>query len=410
MAMVDSTSFDAALKAYYTDEYVRNLVYEDNPLFAMLSKDTSWTGKNYNQPIQWGIASASRSASIQKSLARKDTGKYKDFVITSRDDYNAISIGRKVMKQSGNNRGAFFQAQTREIDTGLLQPLINSASHALYRGGGGALGQLNSAGPSTTTFTLAEIEDVVFFEVGMALQSSDANGDTSTDTLHSTTEEGIISGVNRDTGVITSATNWTAQLTSLGANDFVFATGDFQAKIQGLTAWCPNSAPGGADSFNSVNRSVDPTRLAGQRVNGATSTIRGAIRKAASRLGREGQGADCCFMSHQKYNDLVTELDNKVQYTETGTEVDVGFTGIKIVGYKKPITVYADHNCPDGRAFLFTMADWEIISLGPIPDLHDEDGNRMLREGNADGFEVRASYYANLKTANTAAICNLALE
>ena len=413
MAQVDSTSFDAALKEFYSDEYVRNTVYENNPLFAMLEKYESWTGDNYVQPVQIGISSASRSADITVSLARKDTNKYRKFVVTDREDYNAISIGRKVMKQSGNNRGAFFEARTREID-GMLQALTNSASSDLYRNGGGARGQVNASGPSTTTFTLLEIEDVVNFEVGMNLCSSDNDGSTTTDTLHNSGATAVISAVNRDTGVITSSSNWTAQIASLGANDYLFAEGDFDAsngggKIQGLQAWIPNSAPS-ATTFNNVDRTVDVTRLAGHRVTGTNMTIREALRLAAARIGREGGAADTVMMSHQKYNDLVTELDNKVQYVETGTDVEVGFTGIKLVGFKKPITVYADHNCPDGRAFMINKADWKIISYGPIPDLHDEDGVRMLREGNSDGFEVRASYYANLVPVAPKSAANISLE
>lgn len=408
MAMVDSTSFDAALKEFYSDEYVRNLVYEDNPLFAMLSKFEGWTGDNYVQPVQYGISSGSRKASISKALAKKDVNKYVKFTVTSNDDYNAISIGRKVMKQSGNNRGAFFEARTREID-GMLQALVNSIAHALYRDGSGRIGQLTAAGPSTTTFTLLEPQDVVAFEVGEDLAFSANDGSSAAHVLIDGGATGLVSGVNRDTGVISSATNWTTQVPSLAASYYAFIDGDFRNKIQGLGAWNPATAPTGSDSFNGVNRSVD-TRLSGSRVTGTSMTILEALRAGASAVGREGGSVDAAFLSHQKFNDLVTELDNKVQYTETGTDVAVGFTGIKIVGNKKPITVYADHNCPDGRAHMILKDAFKLISYGPIPDLHDEDGVRMLRENGADGFEVRSSYYAQLVGCSPRDAANITLE
>ncbi len=408
MAMIDSTSFDAALKEFYSDEYVRNLVYEDNPLFAMLSKFEGWTGDNYVQPVQYGISSGSRSASITTALANKDTNKYVKFTVTSNDDYNAISIGRKVMKQSGNNRGAFFEARTREID-GMLQALVNSIAHALYRDGSGRIGQISTAAPSTTTFTLAEIQDVVAFERGMKIAFSDNDGSDAAHVLMDGGATGIISAVNRNTGVITSSSNWSTQVPSIGANDYIFADGDFRNKVLGLGAWNPSSDPGSTDSFQGVNRSVD-TRLSGSRVTGTSMTIMEALRAGASAVGREGGSVDCAMLSHQKFNDLVTELDNKVQYVETGTDVSVGFTGIKIVGNKKPITVYADHNCPDGRAHMILKDAFKLISYGPIPDLHDEDGVRMLRENAADGFEVRASYYAQLVSSSPRDAANITLE
>lgn len=35
---LDMTSFDAALKAHYTDDMVMNLVFKDNPLLALIPK------------------------------------------------------------------------------------------------------------------------------------------------------------------------------------------------------------------------------------------------------------------------------------------------------------------------------------------------------------------------------------
>ncbi len=417
MAQVDATSFNAALKTYYTDEAVQNTVYKKNPLFAMLSKNTSWTGRTYDIPIQTGISSGSRSGDVSVSLGNKDTNKYQVFSLTSNDDFNAISITRKIMKQSGNNRGAFFTAKTREID-GMLQALSNSISHALFRNGGGAIGQVSStSAPSTTTFTLNEIEDVVHFERGMRLQASAADGSTSTDTLLDAGATGVISAVNRDTGVITSSSNWTAQIPSLTTSSFLFPEGDFggtggnatSGKVRGLGAWCPRSAPG-STTFFGVNRSVDPTRLAGVRVDGAAMTILEALRAGASRVGREQGEIDTYFMSWQKYNDLVTELDNKVQYTQTGISVDVGFDAIRIVGMGRPIKIYADRNCPDNIYFGLMMESFELISYGNVPEMVDEDGLTMLREKDSSGFEVRAEYMAQLACYDTRNIVNCLAE
>lgn len=42
---LDLTSFDFALKEYYTDEKVEDLVYRDNPFLAMVPKREDFYGK-----------------------------------------------------------------------------------------------------------------------------------------------------------------------------------------------------------------------------------------------------------------------------------------------------------------------------------------------------------------------------
>lgn len=46
MAALDLTSFDAALKAWYTSDRVENMTYQDNPLLALMPKMTEFKGKN----------------------------------------------------------------------------------------------------------------------------------------------------------------------------------------------------------------------------------------------------------------------------------------------------------------------------------------------------------------------------
>lgn len=407
MAQVDFTSFDAALKEYYTDEQVKDQAYKKNPWFAMCSKLESFTGDPYVQPIQYGKAFGSRSADISVALANKDRNRYVKFLVDTVDDYVAISIGRKVMKASGSNRGAFFEARVREVDS-MLDTLVRSISQAMYGNGGGALGQVGS-GQGTATITLLEPEDIVNFEVGMRIMGSDDDGSSSAHALHAGGPV-TITAIDRDAGTITAAAAWTGTIATLGANDYLFADGDFKVKLAGLAGWIPTTAPSSGDAWFSVDRSVDVSRLAGSRISASSSSIREALRLGATRLGREQEEPNCAFMSHQKYGDLLTELDNKVEYNDTNVTANVGFTGVKIVGNKTPITVYADHNCPDARSYMLDKGVWKLFSYGSVPDLHDDDGVRMLRESTSDGFEVRASYYANMVTHNPRANCVITLE
>lgn len=44
--MLDMTSFDAALKTLYSKERVENMSYANNPLFALMPKNTQFGGAN----------------------------------------------------------------------------------------------------------------------------------------------------------------------------------------------------------------------------------------------------------------------------------------------------------------------------------------------------------------------------
>lgn len=389
MSQADSTSAESILKDYYTDETVRDLGYEENAFYAMVSKLTSFVGKKYIQPVQYGRPQG-RSADSAKALANKTANQYIDFEVTMASDYASHSISRKVIKESATNRGAFFKDQTREID-GMLKTLTRSAAISLYRNGSGAIGRVSATvAPAALLITLMEPEDIVNFEIGQVLVSADneTSGSLHTGAVSTMT----VTAVDEDAGTITvNALN-----TGLGTSDWLFVEGDRSAKISGLLAWIPTSAPSGSDSFFAVNRSVHATRLAGHRLSATGVPIREAIRRMSARIGRSGGAPDSAFGSHQKYRDLELELDSKVIYTTQNVTANIGFTGIKIVGIRKPISVYADHNCPDANMPVLTMDTWKLVSLGPVPDMFDNDGNTLLREVAGWGFEVRADYFANL--------------
>ena len=51
---LDMTTFASALKQHYTNDRVENMVYQDNPLLAMMPKMSEFGGKNLPIPIIYG--------------------------------------------------------------------------------------------------------------------------------------------------------------------------------------------------------------------------------------------------------------------------------------------------------------------------------------------------------------------
>lgn len=386
---LDMTSFAAALKQHYTADRVENMVYKDNPLLAMIPKYEQFGGENLKLPIKYGIPQG-RSATFATAQANKTNTQLKAFLLTRNKDYALASIDNETIEASKGNANAFMEAATTEID-GAIEAATRSLAIAMYGSGSGSIGQCN-ANATSTTLQLKNVEDVTNFEVGMEIVVSTADGGGSVKSGSVT-----VTGVNRDSGALTvDALTAIDGGSGVAADDYIFVEGDYDSKIKGLLAWVPSTAPTSGDSFFSVDRSADASRLAGIRYDGSSEPIEEALIGAAARVAREGGKPDVCFMSYSKFADLEKALGSKVQYVDAHVNAEIGFRGILIHGPRGPIKVIPDQNCPDDRAFMLSMQFWKLYSLGKAPKILDSDGLKFLRESSADSVEVRVGYYAQM--------------
>ena len=129
---LDMTSFAAALKQHYTDDRVRNLVYQNNPFLAIVPKMEAFGGKNLPIPIQYGVPGA-RSATFDAGLVAHKaatSSAFKDFVLTRVQDYCLASIDNETMEASIGNPNAFMEAASNEIDSALISCTVGANSGA----------------------------------------------------------------------------------------------------------------------------------------------------------------------------------------------------------------------------------------------------------------------------------------
>ena len=388
---LDLNTVTQALKEHYKDLRVKNMVYKDNPLLALMPKYEQFGGENMPIPTQYGIANR-RSATFGTGQALDTATSLARFVLTRVKDYSFASITGESIKATESNADAFLKYATLEID-GAIQSLTRSIAIGLYGDGSGKIGQVGSTtGTSgTQTITLSNVEEITNFEVGMVLRiATNTTSALENDVL-------TISEVDRDLGtikvVITSSSG------NLSAGDALFQSGDYvsasdRLKIFGLEAWIPAGTP--ANLFG-VTRTADRTRLAGVPFDGSSMPIEEALVSAASRLAREGGSPDHCFMDYTQFANLEKALGSKVVYDKVSSDdADVGFQALSIIGPKGPIRVIADQNCTPNVAYLLQMDTWSLNSLGAAPHILDLDGNRMLRESSADAYEVRVGFYGNV--------------
>lgn len=376
-------SFAAALKVHYTDNRVENMVYKNQPFFAMVKKYEKFLGLNMPIPIITGNPQG-RSSTFSNAKAQKTSSTIKAFTLVRARDYALASIDNETIEASAGNADAFMSATTTEID-GAMSAAATSLAISCFLDGSGAIGIVATGGISGQNITLKNPSEVVRFEVGQLLNSYDTTGVTSRNVSVTVTK------VDRVHSVVTVS----GSLTGVVDTDKLYVAGDKDQKVKGLAAWLPILGPQTGDNFFGVDRTVDPTRLAGIVYDGTGDTIENALINAAALVGREGGKPDACFLSFERFASLEIALGAKIQRVKQD-KGEVGFSGLLIHGPRGDIEVYADQNCSYDRLYLLQMDTWKLCSLGKAPKLLESDGNKMLRETDSDGIEVRIGYYAQL--------------
>lgn len=381
---------------------------------ALVPKNESpdgFAGKYIPVPLEYGTPQG-RSHTFATAQGNQTATSLASFFVFVIQDYQLVTITNLLMEQTKSNAGAFVDAAKLQMDGG-FRNLTNNLAFELFNSGTATRGQSTaassqtSATPNVVTIALSNAQNIVNFEVGMTIVASATDGGApSTDFLN-------ITSVDRSAGVIVGqypaggamSANWAigsgiafltvqGDLPSAGASN----TGSFLA-LSGLAAWLPVASPAANDNFWGVNRSADPTRLAGIRYNAQAFTIEEGLTNALALLNREGGKPDLIIMDFASYAALVNSLGAKVQYVQVKhDEVEVAFEGITFQSAYGRVTVLADRSCPPQTAYVLTMSTWKLRSLGKVPHIltYGMEGLEGLRVGNADALEIRIGYYGNL--------------
>ena len=401
------TSADKILKLLYTQRDLENAVYEKNPLFALIPKSGGFEGRSIVHALTYGNSLA-RSAAFATAQGRAgingasgtDSGFNRDvnFTVSRVKNYAMATIEQELaLAAKGKNQGAFVKAATQLID-GTLQTLRNDFGRDIYGSGLGELGQVTAVSGSGP-YTITVGEAITQIEVGMEVVAS--TGGKTTILRNSGGGVAVVS-VNRSAGTFTTTTN----PDSIAASDFLFIKGDrpvaattavgSMLKIAGMDAWNPVTAPSASESFWGVDRSVDSTRLAGQRLDISALQPEEGYITALAALAREDGDPSHIFASFTDEKNLKLALGSRVdsEYTAVG---DIGFESIHLRGPNGIVKVYADRNAPVGYARILTLNTWELKHLGDLVNKGDALGDGgMAREYQADRYECRFSFYGNL--------------
>ena len=430
MPSFNLANFDAAMKHMYPYKKVENLVYDNNPLLAMIPKETKFPGRNATYAVEYGVTPG-RSANFQTAQNNRGGTKLQDFVVTRIKDYAVVSLDNETLLAADGNEGSLLDVAKSKTDSALLA-MSRTMGRDVFRSGNGSIGindQSVSSGTGTT-ITLTNANDIVNFETGMRI-SSVSNADPAA-ALYANGAAVEITGIDRDAGTLTIATAMEAVWgggSAIAADSALIPEGDAQnggsaLKMTGLDAWIPATVT--SASYWGVDRTQDSTRLGGQRIayNSDLSKVRHII-KAGTRLAREGGRPDCVFVNPMALELIAAELEghgsiatpaiasavpaaSQRRYNGKDAAVQFGFTSISVATPAGVVDLISDHNCPSGVAYMLQMNTWALKSLGAAPRMLDFDGIKGLREANSDGVEYRWGYYGNLLCKAPAYNCRIA--
>lgn len=408
----NSTNQLAALKELYTDDkdYMKNIVYSKNPWLAMVPKNESpdgFAGKYIPVPLEYANP-AGRAHTFANAQNQQTASSVISYFVYAIQDYQLVTITNLLMEQTKSNAGAFVDEASRTLDNG-FRNLSNNMAFELFSGGTASRGIIGSVSLISTVcaITLSNAQTVVQFEVGMTLQNSTTDGGAAN--LVSAAVDAIqLTAVNRITGVITG-TVVQGDGTTFTAGHYLQIYGDIglagattiagMLGMSGMSAWIPGTDPGSTDNFWGVNRSADPTRLAGLRYNATAFSISEGITNALALANREGAAPDLLLIDFISYAALINELGAKVQYVQLDhDEVEVSFEAIHFHSAYGKIPVLADRSVPATTCYAVTTDTWKLRTLGKAPHIltYGMEGLEGLRVGTADALEIRIAYYGNL--------------
>lgn len=423
----NSSNQVAALKELYTDDkdYMKNIVYSKNPWLAMIPKNESpdgFAGKYIPVPLEYGNPQG-RSHTFANAQNQQTASSVISYFVYAVQDYQLVTITNLLMEQTKSNAGAFVDEASRSMDNG-FRNLSNNMAFELFSGGTasrGVIGSVTSLISTALIFTLANAQTVVQFEVGMTFQNSTTDGGAA-NTVSSAIDAVQITAVNRGTGVI-NATVVQGDGTTFIAGHFLQVLGDIGSAgastiagmlgLSGMAAWVPASDPSVGDNFWGVNRTADPTRLAGLRYNASSQTIEEGITSALAYGNREGADFDLIIIDFISYASLVNALGAKVQYVMLEhDEVEVAFEAIHFHSAYGKIPVVADRSQIAQTANAVKTDTWKLRTLGKAPHIltYGIEGLEGLRVGNADALEIRIAYYGNVINSAPGYNMNIALS
>jgi len=411
---VSVSNANAVLKVRYARDLTKILMLDPmmEPFMALTARKKGQVvkravGQVFHVPIKTRDPQAA-GYSFTKAQGKSDgsngQSNYTGFDVSVVPGYATGRVDGQAIPISQGDDNAFIDLLDEETQ-GALRMAQQELAMASFKAGTGSRGRIGSTSASDPSVTLATTSDAVFFEIDMNLVGAAADG---TGSLRSATAIRI-TGINPVTGKLTLSSDPTA----LGwvAGDYLFVDGDFVAststKVMGLGGWNPITPPSASESFYGIDRSSN-WKLFGLRYDATSaSSTSQAIINATALVRQFAKGKTTHgFMNPIDWGNLVGGYETNRRTTVDNHEYNLSFSALKFYGQTGEFPLLPDANVPKGRCHLINMEHVYWIHAGDeLAYVAQEDGNMVLRKGDADAYEVRVRSQANLVVDDPSQMC-----
>src|SRR5215831_1541836 len=400
MASVGLTEYANMLKILYPDGEVQNAALHDTVFAKRVNKVNDFYGDSIKWPLPYANG-AGRSAVFATAQSNASAPLYAGWQLRRKRDYVVWQIDLETLHASEKDRGAFAAAQKNLADMHLAE-IGRSFSVGLYGSSGGGIGQIAVGGISSATATLTYPHDTRNFYKGQKIDVSAANDSTAAARAGSPL---TVLSVSYAAGTVTFTAGIVATVAGAIPGDYFIQQGDEAAKISGLSGWVPLAAPS-ATTWQGVDRTADPERLAGWRVNNPNGDPGENLITLGEYVAIGSPGPNqIVLINPANYGTLLKYLSSKIIYQRTGTQDSqgrfmIGGTGVVVALSSGIAEIVVDPDCPGGVGWLLDEDTWQFHSLREVPHLVAEDGRDSLRGATSDTIEVRARYWGDMLCTN----------
>jgi hypothetical protein len=400
MAASSVANVPLILKDIWKDR-IEDFKYKDRPFYAMVEKDTSWSGEKVKVTVQYANGTSTTSKfSVAKD--RKRASKFKQMEVETADLFTIWSVDNKLITLSRDQKGSLVRMLDKST-TDAMEKHKRRTAWQLWGNGGGAAAKLTTA--STTLLTLTNPNSVRNFEIGDPIEFSNDDGRAGAGVLDGTRE---ITEIDPDAGTLTVDTS-IASITGLGANDFVFHEGDYGSDdhvLKGVPAYICLEEPGTGSEPASIwgmDRSSRPDVLGGSRLTpSANLIVIEAIMEALTKAHRRSMEVTHLFCSPEIFNEVAMSLEGQRRYADEKVG-GVGFQGLSFTSQSGTTTkLFPDADIPLGPSgeelvFGLDLPAWTFHTAEEWPMWLTADGSKkFLTEENANAREGRLGGYGNL--------------
>lgn len=410
MAANNVSNVPLILKELWDDE-VEDYQYKDKPWYAMIPKDTSWSGIKMHVTVKYANG-ASTSSKFSVAKNRKRVAKFAAMEVETADLFTLWSIDNKLKSLTRDQKGSLVRILNDATEDAMAK-FKRRTTYQLWGNGGGAAAKIASTGLTGTTIPLANKRDIRNFEIGDPLEFASDDGRGGAGVL-----DGVltITAIDEDGGKLTVDSAYT-NVPGLTTSYYIFHEGDYNNVIKGVPAYVCLQDPGTGSEPAAIwgmTRTDHLTRLGGHRFTpSANMQVAEAMMEMLTNCHRRGVDIDLAFCSPEIFNECAMSLEGQRRYADTKVG-NVGFSGLKFTGPGGDVELYPDPDVglgPNGEELIFGIKKdtWKFHTSEEWPMWLTGSGEKMLPEENANATEGRLGGYGNAYTRAAGQNCVLLL-